>query len=101
MPLFAVIGVDGSEGASLRERCRAEHREYYLAHDAPIRLAGAMHDDAGQQCGSLLVFEAPDAASVRAWYEREAFFCSGVYAQFTVLEWRPVLNRLPSMPEWP
>lgn len=102
MPLFAVVGIDLPPNALLlREAHRAAHRAYVLAQDGPIQLAGAMYDEQGSQCGSLLVFDAPDADSVRAWVEQEPFRRNGVYGQFIVVEWRPVLNRLPAMPEWP
>jgi uncharacterized protein YciI len=102
MPLFAVVGIDSPPNATLlREAHRAAHRTHVLAHDGPIQLAGAMYDDQGNQCGSLLVFDAPDAESVRAWFENEPFYRNGVYGQFVVVEWRPVLNRLRALPDWP
>ncbi len=102
MPLFAVIGFDVPPHAkSLRETHRAAHRAYVLERDEPIQLAGAMYDGEGNQCGSLLVLEAPDAGSVRAWFEQEPFHRNGVYSQFVIVEWRPALNRLQPKPTWP
>lgn len=102
MPLFAVIGLDVPPHAmALRETHRAAHRAYVLARDEPIQLAGAVYDGEGHQCGSLLVFEAPDADTVRAWLEQEPFHRNGVYGQLVIVEWRPALNRLQPMPDWP
>jgi uncharacterized protein len=101
MPLFAVIGLDvPPHSMPLREAHRAAHRDYVLAQDRPVRLAGAMYDRQDNQCGSLLILEAPDADSVRAWFEQEPFYRNGVYGQFVVVEWRLALNRLPPMPDW-
>jgi uncharacterized protein YciI len=102
MPLFAVIGFDvAPHSMPLREAHRQEHRNYVLSHDAPVRLAGAMYDAQDNQCGSLLIFEARDEAEVRAWCEREPFHRNGVYAQLFITEWRPALNRLEPIPDWP
>ena len=101
MPLFAVIGLDvPPHSMPLREAHRTAHRDYVLARDQPIRLAGAMYDGHDNQCGSLLILEAADADSVRAWCEQEPFHSNGVYGQFVVVEWRPALNRLQPMPDW-
>jgi uncharacterized protein YciI len=100
MPLYAVIGFDVPEGHRLREQVRPAHREYVLASDGDLRLAGAFYDDAGLQCGTLLIFEAQCAADVWAWCRRETFYASGVYRDYHVIEWRMALNRLPDTNGW-
>ena len=59
MPLYAVIGFDHpSDGMPVREQCRAEHRAFALENDRDTRLAGAMFDAQGNQCGTLIICEA-------------------------------------------
>lgn len=95
MPTYAFLGLDHPpHSMALRERHRAEHRAYVLANDAAIRLAGALCDEAGNQCGSLIVFEADDAQQVWQWLEREPFHRHGVYKDSQVIEWQLALNRL-------
>ena len=94
MPLFLFIGHDHSpHSMALRNAVRAEHRSYVLDNDASIRSAGAMLDIQGNQCGTLIVFEAPDTAQVWAWVEQEPFYRKGVYARAEVVEWHLALNR--------
>ena len=100
MPSYAFMGFDHPpHSMALRERHRVEHRAYVLANDAAIRFAGALYDDAGNQCGSLIVFEADDASQVRDWLEREPFHRHGVYRDAHVIEWRLALNRF-DLTEW-
>lgn len=100
MPLFLFIGHDHPPHAmALRDEVRTEHRTYVLEHDAAIRSAGAMVDAQGHQCGTLIVFEAPDASHVWRWVEAEPFYRRGVYARTEVVEWQLALNRFEGK-EW-
>jgi uncharacterized protein len=100
MPFFMFIGHDHPPHAmALRDALRPEHRRYVLEHDTMIRLAGALLDRAGNQCGSVIVFDAGDAAEVRRWLAQEPFCCGGVYARTEVIEWGLALNRLERT-EW-
>jgi uncharacterized protein len=100
MPLFLFIGHDHPpHSMALRDAVRAEHRIYVLDNDAAIRSAGAMLDPQGNQCGTVIVFELPDAAHVWRWIEQEPFYRKGVYARAEVIEWQLALNRFDPA-EW-
>lgn len=97
MAYFIVVGLDHPpHSMALREAHRGDHRDHVLRHDADIRLAGAVVDDAGNQAGSIYVFEADSADQVRDWLAQEPFVKQGVYRDLQVLRWTPVLNRLPA-----
>ena len=101
MSIFLFIGHDHAPHSMvLRDSVRAEHRAYVLAHDAMIRFAGAMVDTQGNQCGTVIAFEADDAGQVQQWVAQEPFHRSGVYARTDVVEWQLALNRLNPM-DWP
>lgn len=85
---------------ALRDAVRPAHRAYVLDHDTAIRSAGAMLDPQGNQCGTLITFEASDAAQVWKWVENEPFYRNGVYARADVVEWQLALNRF-ELAEWP
>lgn len=94
MPQFLFIGHDHPPHSMvLRDAVRAEHRAYVREHDSTIRSAGAMVDGLGNQCGTVIAFEAADAAQVWQWVEREPFYRNGVYARAEVVEWKVALNR--------
>lgn len=100
MPVFLFIGHDHPpHSMALRDAVRAEHRRYVLDNDVTIRSAGAMLDPQGNQCGTVIGFEAPDAAQVWRWVEQEPFYRNGVYARAEVIEWHLALNRFDRA-EW-
>jgi uncharacterized protein YciI len=100
MSVFLFIGHDHPpHSMARRDAVRAEHRAYVLDHDAMIRFAGAMVDGQGNQCGTVIAFEAADAAQVRQWVEDEPFHRHGVYARTEVVEWRLAFNRFDRM-DW-
>ena len=84
---------------AVREALRPEHRAFVLDHDAMIRFAGAMVDAHGNQCGTVIAFEAPNAGQVQHWVEQEPFHRSGVYARTEIVEWRLAMNRFERM-DW-
>ena len=93
MPLFTYRGIDGPRGLELRKT----KRELHLAHlgaaaDAGrVRFAGPLVDAEGQPCGSLVVFEADDLASARAFAESDPYLTEGVFERVEVHETKAVL----------
>jgi len=100
MSAFLFIGHDHPpHSMALRDTMRKEHRAYVLANDSMIRSAGALYDPQGNQCGTVIAFEASDVAEVREWVEQEPFHRSGVYARTEIVAWRLAFNRFDRM-EW-
>lgn len=94
MPYFAVIGFDHPpHSMALREKLRSEHRAFSQGKSDVTRLAGALYDAEGNQCGTLKIFEAESAQQVRDWYKNEPFLNNGVYKDFHVIEWRLAFNQ--------
>lgn len=101
MPFYAVIGFDRTPGSGeIRERSRPAHRAYVQANDGGIRLAGAMYDAGGDQCGTLMIVAAESADAVWSWIRREPFYQNGVYRDFHVVRWRCARNDLPQTDGW-
>lgn len=101
MPHFAAIGFDHPpHSMHLRDRHRPEHRRFVLDNVAPIRMAGAMRDAHGNQCGTIYVFEAGSEAEVWEWVRNEPFFVNGVYETMRVVEWSPAYNLIERR-DWP
>lgn len=93
MPLFVLIGRDGPRGLDLRKLHRAAHLANLepLERAGRIRYGGPLVDRSGAPCGSVVVFEAPDAAAARALAESDPYVVEGVFASWEVLETRQVL----------
>jgi uncharacterized protein YciI len=100
MPLYAVIGLDRPNSTSLRDQERAAHRDFSRAHVDITRIAGALWDSDGNQCGTLKIFEAESADQLRAIYADEPFFKAGVYESIHIIEWRIAYydNAFPAIP---
>jgi nitroreductase/uncharacterized protein YciI len=99
VPLFAIIGRDGPDGALLRK----QHREAHLAGLAPlvaagrVRFAGPLLGADATPAGSLIVIEASDLAAAREIAERDAYVTRGVFAAFEVSETRQVFPEAPAL----
>jgi uncharacterized protein YciI len=101
MPLYAFIGFDHPpHSMELRDKLRADHRAYVQGNDGGACLAGALYDDAGNQCGTLKIFAAASAEDVWEWYRKEPFYANGVYKDCHVVEWRMALNTLQPTGGW-
>jgi uncharacterized protein YciI len=95
MPHYAVIGFDPApHNMAQRDLHRPDHSAYVLEHDEMIRLAAAMVDDQGNQCGSLYIFEAESEAQVASWVAAEPFCTNDVYSQLKIVQLGIAVNRL-------
>ncbi|HXO56077.1 MAG TPA: YciI family protein [Mycobacterium sp.] len=92
MPLYAMVGYDHPNAAANREPIRSEHRAYFRANLAPVRLAGAFNNDRSEQIGTMVVFEADDEKAVWDWIKAEPFYQGGIYQQCEVRLWNPVIG---------
>lgn len=86
MAIHVYIGHDGPEGRRLRPTIRDRHLAHIEALDRAGRIvfAGPLRDDAGEPCGSLIVFEADDLASARAIAESDPYLTGGVFERVDV-----------------
>lgn len=101
MPHYAVIGFDPPpHNMAQRDLHRRDHRAFVLGNDEMIRLAAAMVDQHGNQCGSLYIFEAESEAQVASWVAAEPFCAKGIYSQLKIVPLGIGLNRLEPL-DWP
>ena len=90
MPLYAVICKD-REGAL---QVRLDTREAHLAHirdSGIVRMAGPLLVDGGMR-GSLVVVEAPDLATAKAWSAGDPYLAAGLFESVEVIEWNKVIG---------
>ncbi len=95
MPLFTYRGTDGPRGLELRKTVRERHLAHLqgLADAGKVRFAGPLFDDAGDPCGSLIVFEADDLESARTLAESDPYLVEGVFDRVEVNATRAVFPR--------
>jgi uncharacterized protein YciI len=93
--LYAMIGFDRHpHRMALRDSIRTEHRAYVVSNIASIKLGGALVDDAGNQIGTLLIFDAASEQDVWNWIREEPFYRNGVFETVAVRQWNVVIGAI-------
>lgn len=90
MPLYAVICKDRADAL----QTRVDTREAHLAHirdSGIVSLAGPLMMD-GEMRGSLVILDAPDLASAKAWSAGDPYLAAGLFESVEVIEWKKVIG---------
>lgn len=90
MPLYAVICKDRAGALQTRLDNRQAHLDY-IADTGIVRMAGPLMVDGGMR-GSLIVLEAPDLASAKAWSAGDPYLAAGLFDSAEVVEWNKVIG---------
>lgn len=95
MPLYAFIGRDAASVSELRKTHRPAHLERLedLASAGKIPHAGPLLGPDGNPLGSLILFEAEDLPSARAFAAEDPYVLGGVFASHEVHETRVVFPK--------
>lgn len=90
MPLYAVICKDRADAL----QTRLATREAHLAHirdSGIVQMAGPLIVD-GEMRGSLVILDAPDLASAKAWSAGDPYLAAGLFESVEVIEWKKVIG---------
>ena len=90
--LYAIICIDKPGQIELRKANRDAHLAHIRATDGAIRQAGPFLDEAGEMCGSLLIFEAPDRETVEAWCRDDPYAKAGLFSSVEIRPWKRVIG---------
>ncbi len=86
--LFSVHALDAPDGAAKRQAVHAEHVAHLKtakAQGVTIVVGGPLvADDGKSSIGSLMVFEAPDRATVEKFSRADPFHKNGVWAKVEI-----------------
>ena len=89
--LYAVLFIDNPEHADARRRLMPAHLDFLETNAGRIRAAGPLHDAGdGTPAGGLWLVEADDGAAVKALYESDPFWPTGLRRAVRVLRWSHV-----------
>lgn len=89
--LFVVIATDKPNSRDLRMATREAHFAY-AKETGVIKLGGPFLDSNGEMAGSLIIFEADDIESARAWHATDPYVKAGLFAQSEVRPWKLTFN---------
>ena len=90
MPLFALICRDKPGHLQTRLDNRPAHVEWLKA-GGNVQFAGPLIED-GEMRGSLVVVEADDLATAKAWADADPYKAAGLFASAEVIEWKKVIG---------
>ena len=88
--LYAVLFTDNPEHADARKRLMPDHLAFLEENAGRIRAAGPLQDEGGAPAGGLWLVDAPDPAAVKALYESDPFWPTGLRSSVRVLRWTQV-----------
>lgn len=88
--LIALIGRDKPGALQIRLDTRDAHVAYLKASGA-VSQAGALLDDAGQMCGSLVVLDVADMAEAEAWAAGDPYGKAGLFETVELIRWNKVI----------
>jgi uncharacterized protein len=89
--LFVVIATDNPDSLDLRMATREAHFAYARETNV-IRLGGPFLDAKGEMAGSLIIFQADDIDSARAWHANDPYVKAGLFAHSEVRPWKLTFN---------
>jgi len=89
--LFAVVAIDKPNSLSLRMATREAHFEY-AKETGVIKLGGPFLDTNGDMAGSLIIFEADDLETAKAWHANDPYVKAGLFAHSEVRPWKLTFN---------
>jgi uncharacterized protein YciI len=96
--LFAVLFTDNSVHAEARQRLMPDHLAFLERNADRIRAAGPLWDGDEAPAGGLWLVEADSPAAVRALYESDPFWPTGLRRSVRVLRWTQVFASGRRMP---
>ena len=89
--LYVVTAIDKKDSLALRLSVREAHLAF--ARDSGlIKLGGPFLDAGGQMCGSMMIVEAPDLDTIRAWHTADPYVKAGLFAVSDIRPWKPTFN---------
>lgn len=89
--LFVVTAIDKPDSLALRLSVREAHFAYTQATGC-IKIGGPFLDATGGMCGSLMIVEAPDIDTVRAWHAEDPYVRAGLFTSSDIRPWKPTFN---------
>lgn len=89
--LHAIICLDKPGSLEIRKANRDAHLAYIADSGGHILQAGPFLDDAGEMCGSLLIFEG-GRADVEAWAANDPYAKAGLFASVVIRAWKKVIG---------
>ena len=90
--LYATICLDKPDHLEVRKANRDAHLAHIRASGGAVRQGGPLLDADGEMCGSLLIFEADDLATVEAWCADDPYEKADLFRSVEIRPWKRVIG---------
>jgi uncharacterized protein len=87
---YAVLFTDNPDRADARQRLMPDHLAFLDRNASRIHAAGPLQDESGAPAGGLWLVKADNSAAVKALYESDPFWPTGLRRTVRVLRWTQV-----------
>jgi len=88
---YAIIAIDKPGALEVRKANRDAHLAHIKSAGAAIVFAGPFLDEAGEMCGSLLVYEG-DRTAAEAWAANDPYAKAGLFQSTEIRAWKKVIG---------
>ncbi len=89
--LYAIICIDKPGAIETRKANRDAHLAHIKGADGAIVQAGPFLDEAGEMCGSLLIYEG-DSEGAEAWAAADPYAKAGLFERVEIRPWKRVVG---------
>ena len=90
--LYAIICTDKPGHLAVRKANREAHLAHIASAASAIVQAGPFLDEAGEMCGSLLIYDAETRAEVEAWCAADPYAKAGLFQSVEIRAWNRVVG---------
>ena len=94
MALFVISWRDKPDSLEVRMAAREAHLAYMHGQEGRVKLGGPYLDDAGQMCGSLIIYEAGTIEEAKAFHAKDPYNLAGLFETSTITPWRLTTQNL-------
>lgn len=93
---FVVHCIDRPDAGDLRQRTRAEHLEYMIAHNERVAFGGPLQNEDGSKViGSLMVLSYDTREAVEAFLDAEPYSRAGLFSELRISRFRQMVPENP------
>jgi len=88
--MFVIRSFDKKDHLALRQENRPAHIEYLKSFGEKLFSAGAILDDNGTMCGSIVILDVTDLAAAETFAAGDPYVKAGLFASRTIDRWNKV-----------
>ncbi len=91
---YVVTCLDSPDKPGLRQRLRATHLQYMIAHRARVLTGGPLLGEADTPVGSVMALDFTTKSEVEAFLSQEPYTLGGLFETVLIHKWRQMVPEL-------